>query len=114
MLERRNHDSLAAPSCASLSNASFSRRLAVVTTDWTNRPPGDHARGRGGSGRVVRGCSGHFLALQHVQNRGISGRTYPDPLDDTTPGADNLMKGGTLLTPHQAFALSRSALLVTP
>jgi hypothetical protein len=54
----------------------------------------------------------HFLALQHVQNRGISGRTYPDPLDDTTPGADNLMEDGTTLTAGQAFALSRSALLV--
>jgi hypothetical protein len=47
-----------------------------------------------------------------VQNRGISGTTYPDPLDDTTPGANNLMEGGTVLTPGQAFALSRSALLV--
>jgi hypothetical protein len=55
----------------------------------------------------------HFLALQHVQNRGISGKAYPDPLDDTTPGADNLMEDGTVLTPNQAFALSRSALLMT-
>lgn len=54
----------------------------------------------------------HFLALQHVQNRGISGMTYPDPLDDTTPGADNLMENGTALTAGQAFALQRSALLV--
>jgi hypothetical protein len=54
----------------------------------------------------------HFLALQHVQNRGLSGQTYPDPLDDTTPGADNLMESGTLLTPGQSFALTRSALLV--
>jgi len=62
--------------------------------------------------RVVSHEVAHFLALQHVQNRGISGTTYPDPLDDTTPGANNLMEGGTLLTPGQAFALSRSALLV--
>jgi hypothetical protein len=54
----------------------------------------------------------HFLALQHVENRGISGMIYPDPLDDTTPGADNLMEAGTLLTADQSFALSRSALLV--
>ena len=54
----------------------------------------------------------HFLALQHVANRGISGMTYPDPLADTTPGIDNLMEDGTVLTPGQAFALSRSALLV--
>ncbi len=37
---------------------------------------------------------------------------YPDPLDDTTPGIDNLMEDGTVLTAGQAFALSRSALLV--
>ncbi|MBA3453649.1 MAG: hypothetical protein H0T42_11205 [Deltaproteobacteria bacterium] len=89
--------------------------------------PGPPIRGSYYFGVVVRGGfpaaelaritaheAGHFLALQHVLNRGISGRTYPDPLDDTTPGADNLMEGGTLLTPHQAFALSRSALLITP
>lgn len=64
--------------------------------------------------RVTAHEVAHFLALQHVQNRGISGRTYPDPLDDTTPGVDNLMEDGSLLTPGQAFALSRSALLVTP
>jgi hypothetical protein len=62
--------------------------------------------------RVVAHEVAHFLALQHVQNRGVSGNTYPDPLDDTSPGANNLMEGGTLLTPGQAFALSRSALLV--
>lgn len=56
----------------------------------------------------------HFLALQHVVNRGISGMTYPDPLADTLPGNDNLMEDGTLLTSGQAFALSRSALLVAP
>jgi hypothetical protein len=56
----------------------------------------------------------HFLALQHVQNVGISGMRYPDPLDDTTPGADNLMEDGTVLTAGQAFALSRSSLLVAP
>lgn len=56
----------------------------------------------------------HFLALQHVQNRGVSGMTYPDPLDDTMPGTDNLMIDGTVLTAGQRFALSRSALLVAP
>ena len=53
----------------------------------------------------------HFLALQHVENVGISGDTYPDPLDDTTPGRGNLMEGGSTITADQAFALSRSALL---
>ncbi|MDX2089681.1 MAG: hypothetical protein SFX73_17630 [Kofleriaceae bacterium] len=61
--------------------------------------------------RVTAHEIAHFLALQHVQNRGISGQAYPDPLDDTTPGADNLMEDGTILTPGQAFALTRSALL---
>ncbi len=55
----------------------------------------------------------HFLALQHVQNTGISGTVYPDPLDDTTPGAGNLMEAGTALTADQTFSLTRSALLAT-
>ena len=62
--------------------------------------------------RVTAHELAHFLALQHVVNRGISGRTYPDPLDDTMPGVDNLMEDGTVLTAGQRFALSRSALLV--
>jgi len=61
--------------------------------------------------RVVAHETAHFLALQHVENVGTSGTTYPDPLDDTEPGADNLMSTGTVITPDQAFALSRSALL---
>jgi hypothetical protein len=62
--------------------------------------------------RVTAHEVAHFLALQHVENRGISGKTYPDPLDDTTPGVDNLMEDGTVLTAGQSFALTRSALLV--
>jgi hypothetical protein len=86
--------------------------------------PGPPVRGSYYFGVVVRGGFAaleearvtaheiaHFLALQHVQNRGISGAVYPDPIDDTTPGADNLMDGGTVLTPGQSFALTRSALL---
>jgi hypothetical protein len=53
----------------------------------------------------------HFLALQHVTNTGVSGMIYADPLDDTQPGQSNLMQSGTVLTPDQGFALSRSALL---
>lgn len=64
--------------------------------------------------RVTAHEVAHFLALQHVQNRGISGKAYPDPLDDTTPGVDNLMEDGTVLTAGQVFALSRSALLTEP
>lgn len=64
--------------------------------------------------RITAHEAAHFLALQHVVNRGISGMSYPDPLDDTTPGVDNLMEDGTVLTPWQSFALTRSALLVLP
>jgi hypothetical protein len=39
--------------------------------------------------------------------------TYADPLDDTQPGQSNLMQSGTVLTPDQGFALSRSSLLTT-
>ncbi len=53
----------------------------------------------------------HFLALQHVVNKGVSGKMYPDPLADTAPGEGNLMERGTKLTPDQGYALSRSALL---
>ncbi len=61
--------------------------------------------------RVTAHEVAHFLALQHVQNRGISGQIYPDPIDDTMPGPDNLMEDGTVLTAGQSFALSRSFLL---
>lgn len=64
--------------------------------------------------RVVAHEGAHFLALQHVQNVGVSGAIYPDPLDDTTPGQGNLMESGTALTADQSFALSRSALLIAP
>lgn len=53
----------------------------------------------------------HFLALQHVVNKGVSGKVYPDPIDDTEPGTGNLMENGTKLTAGQIFALTRSALL---
>jgi len=87
--------------------------------------PGPPLRGSYYFGVVVRGDlsplsaafvvaheAAHFVALQHVENRGVSGAIYPDPLDDTSPGQDNLMEDGTVLTDDQAFALSRSALLV--
>lgn len=64
-------------------------------------------------GRVLAHEVCHFLGLQHVQNVGISGTVYPDPLDDTTPGQGNLMESGTTLTADQAFSLSRSVLLRT-
>ena len=64
--------------------------------------------------RVVAHEGAHFLALQHVQNVGVSGASYPDPLDDTRPGQGNLMENGTVLTADQTFALAQSALLITP
>lgn len=65
----------------------------------------------GGTARVLAHEVSHFLALQHVENVGVSGDVYPDPLDDTDPGEDNLMEDGTTITADQAFALARSALL---
>jgi hypothetical protein len=69
--------------------------------------------GAGGtvSGRVIAHEVCHFLGLQHVQNTGISGTTYPDPLDDTQTGVDNLMQLGTALTPDQGWVLRHSPLL---
>lgn len=67
------------------------------------------------SGRLARVLAheiGHFLGLSHVVNTGLSGASYPDPLDDTELGEDNLMSGeGIVLTPDQAFVLLRSPLL---
>ena len=60
---------------------------------------------------VIAHETSHFLALQHVTNVGVSGKVYPDPLDDTQTGQMNLMQSGSKLTADQAFALSRSALL---
>ena len=64
--------------------------------------------------RVIAHEVCHFLALQHVSNTGVSGRRYPDPLDDTMVGQDNLMEDGAVITPDQTFALTRSALLQAP
>lgn len=63
--------------------------------------------------RVVAHEVAHFLGLQHVQNAGVSGRIYPDPLDDTAPDPMNLMERGTRLTADQGYCLSRSGLLQT-
>lgn len=61
--------------------------------------------------RVVAHEVAHFLGLQHVTNRGISGKVYEDPLADTSPSKPNLMTKGTELTPDQIFVLTRSSLL---
>jgi len=53
----------------------------------------------------------HFLGLQHLSNRSASGKRYPGPISDAKLGENNLMEYGTVITPGQAFALSRSALL---
>ena len=62
-------------------------------------------------GRVFAHEVSHFLALQHVVNRGASGKLYPDLIADTEPKQGNLMEDGTKITPDQAYALTRSALL---
>lgn len=64
-------------------------------------------------GRVVAHETAHFLGLQHVVNRGVSGKVYEDPIPDTSTTQPNLMEDGTTLTPGQAFVLSRSPLLST-
>ena len=62
--------------------------------------------------RVLAHETAHFLGLFHVEDVGVSGRRYPDPLDDTRPGAPNLMaEHGTAVTPDQAYVLSRHPLL---
>lgn len=63
--------------------------------------------------RVVAHETAHFLGLQHVENRGVSGKTYEDPIADTSVDQPNLMEDGTKLTPGQAFVLTRSPLLST-
>ncbi len=105
----------------------FVERLPPGVAGLSLGTPGPPIRGSYYYGVIVRGGFpsvemaritahevSHFLALQHVENRGLSGMRYPDPLDDTTPGIDNLMEDGTVLTDGQAFALSRSAILVAP
>jgi predicted small lipoprotein YifL len=64
-------------------------------------------------GRVVAHEVAHFLGLQHIVNRGVSGTVYEDPIPDTEPGTPNLMERGTQLTLGQASVLRRSPLLTT-
>jgi hypothetical protein len=63
------------------------------------------------SGRVIAHEVCHFLGLQHVQNTGVSGTVYPDPIDDTAVGEDNLMSLGTALTADQGWVLRHSPVL---
>lgn len=63
--------------------------------------------------RVIAHETAHFLGLQHVVNRGVSGKVYEDPIPDTNLTKPNLMEDGIELTPGQVFVLSRSPLLVT-
>lgn len=52
----------------------------------------------------------HYLGLRHVEDIDVDGRRYTDALDDTEPGRDNLMDGGTgtALTADQRAVLARS------
>lgn len=66
----------------------------------------------GALARVIAHEAAHFLGLQHVVNRGVSGKMYEDPIPDTSLTKPNLMEDGIELTPGQVFVLSRSPLLV--
>jgi hypothetical protein len=67
-----------------------------------------------GLGRVVAHEVAHFLGLQHVENRSVSGKLHPDPIDDTQPNTGNLMDSGSEISPGQAAVLQRSPLLQVP
>lgn len=73
--------------------------------------------GRGRLARVLAHEIGHYLGLWHVEHVARSGALQRDPLDDTSPGAGNLMDedgAGTALSPDQRFALGRHPLLRVP
>ena len=62
-------------------------------------------------GRVIAHELGHYLGLYHLEAYTDDNRPIPDPISDTTPGENNLMSGGTILTDGQIDVLRRSPLL---
>jgi hypothetical protein len=63
-------------------------------------------------GRTVAHELGHYLGLQHPENRAPDNTLYPDPFSDTDPSMGNLMdfSQDTTLSAQQSFALSRHPL----
>lgn len=62
-------------------------------------------------GRVIAHELGHYLGLHHLELYTDDNRPIPDPIPDTTPGENNLMSGGTILTDGQIDVLHRSPVL---
>ena len=62
-------------------------------------------------GRVIAHELSHYLGLHHLELYTDDNRPIQDPIPDTTPGENNLMAGGTILTEGQIDVLRRSPLL---
>lgn len=62
-------------------------------------------------GRVIAHEVAHYLGLHHLELYTDDNRAIPDPIPDTSPGGNNLMSGGTILTEGQIDVLRRSPLL---
>ena len=77
--------------------------LRAVLVESTQRPSD--------LGRVIAHELAHYLGLHHLELHTDDNRPVSDPIDDTEPGTNNLMAGGTLLTAGQVDVLRRSPLL---
>lgn len=62
-------------------------------------------------GRVIAHEVAHYLGLHHLELYTDDNRAIQDPIPDTTPGQNNLMSGGTILTEGQIDVLRRSPVL---
>lgn len=62
-------------------------------------------------GRVIAHEVAHYLGLHHLELYTDENRAISDPIPDTSPGGNNLMSGGTILTEGQIDVLRRSPLL---
>jgi hypothetical protein len=63
------------------------------------------------AGKTMAHEVAHYLGLRHLRTVNPDGTVVLDPIDDTSPGHDNLMENGTRLTPGQIEVLRRSPLL---
>ena len=88
---------------------------AVSPYSWT----GDAEPTPSGGGQVdpapIRSGTSHrpwvYLGLHHLELYTDDNRAIQDPIPDTTPGQNNLMSGGTILTEGQIDVLRRSPVL---